>query len=93
MLYLLLRALVVWLASSAAVVAPLRPRVSAAMVAPYGLAVGAASWRILRDLDQDARADVVPAALVAMQVGWGVGFLTGARRLLARHPASHVVRN
>lgn len=85
--HLLPPALVVWLAS-AAVVAPFRPRLAALMVAPYGLAVGVASSRIVRDLDDGASAPAVPAALVAMQIGWGMGFMTGVRRMLTDRFAS-----
>lgn len=81
--HLLPPALVVWL-SVAASVAPLRPRAATAMLAPYGVAIGLASARIVPKLEADTSRRVVPAALVAMQVGWGVGFLQGTRSLLRR---------
>ncbi|WP_336030469.1 glycosyltransferase [Geodermatophilus sp. FMUSA9-8] len=74
-------ALVVWLALAAGV-AVRRPGLAAAAVAPYALAVGAASVAIARTAPGDADRRAVPAALVAMQVGWGLGFWEGVRDLV-----------
>ncbi|UAL30494.1 glycosyltransferase [Nocardioides rotundus] len=79
--HLLPPALVAWLAGAATAV-PRRPGLAAAMAAPYLLVVGACSASIVRDLPDDAEPTTVPAALVAMQVGWGVGFWEGAARLV-----------
>jgi succinoglycan biosynthesis protein ExoA len=58
---------------AAAVVAVSRPGRGAAMVAPYAAALAVASVTTGRALD-DARARAfVPAAFVAMHVGWGLG--------------------
>jgi succinoglycan biosynthesis protein ExoA len=69
-------ALVAWLAASAGV-AVRHPGWAAVAVAPYALAVGAASVAILRSTPDEADGRAVPAALVAMQVGWGLGFWEG----------------
>jgi succinoglycan biosynthesis protein ExoA len=52
------------------------PGKAAAMVAPYLLALGAASVRTARQLDGEARPWVAPA-FVAMHVGWGLGAWKG----------------
>lgn len=75
-------ALVVWLAS-AAVVSLRSPRLGALALAPYAAVVTLASVSIARSLDDVRCAPRVPAALVAMQVGWGAGFWVGASRLVA----------
>lgn len=59
------------------VLSPRRPIWSLAMVAPYGLALGAASVRTGRQLDSTADRIQVPLAFLAMHVGWGVGFWSG----------------
>jgi succinoglycan biosynthesis protein ExoA len=81
--HLLPPGLVVWLGTSA-VVATVVPRAAAAMVAPYAVAVAASSAAVARRCPDGARRGAVPAALVAMQVGWGIGFWQGAARLLRR---------
>lgn len=74
-------ALVVWLALST--VAGFRsPYLTALGVAPYVVAVGVASLSIGRGLEGGAAASRIPAALVAMQVGWGVGFWEGVSHQL-----------
>lgn len=74
-------ALVAWLVISA-VVSLRSPRLSAWAVVPYVAAVTGSSVSIVRDLEDVRSAPLVPGALVAMQVGWGVGFWVGAARLL-----------
>jgi succinoglycan biosynthesis protein ExoA len=69
-------ALVAWLAVAAGV-GIRRPAAGLLAVAPYALAVTAASAAISRDADPAAARRAVPAALVAMQVGWGLGFWEG----------------
>jgi succinoglycan biosynthesis protein ExoA len=57
----------------AALTALRRPGAAAVMVAPYAAALTAASVETARSID-DARARAfVPAAFLAMHVGWGVG--------------------
>ena len=58
-----------------------RPRVAAAMVAPYAAALTAASVQTARPLDPPARA-YVPAAFLAMHIGWGVGVWSRVVQLL-----------
>ncbi|MEJ3652903.1 glycosyltransferase [Actinomycetes bacterium KLBMP 9759] len=66
----------------AALVATRRPGRAAAMVAPYALALAAASARTAANLQTPAeRANVAPAFL-AMHVGWGVGFWAGVASAL-----------
>lgn len=74
-------ALVLWL-SAAAVLSIVRPRVAAAAVAPYLVAVAGASTAIARNAPPGTDRSAVPAALVAMQVGWGLGFWQGALELV-----------
>lgn len=75
--------LVLWLAG-AAVTSVRWPRWAGTAVAPYMLAVGAASAAIIRGAPEGTDRRAVPAALVAMQVGWGLGFWEGAADLLRR---------
>nr|WP_211661120.1 glycosyltransferase family 2 protein [Modestobacter muralis] len=70
-------ALVAWLAL-AAVTASRRPGVALVCLAPYALTVAGAGAVIARQTPADTARPVVPAALVAMQVGWGLGFWEGA---------------
>ncbi len=74
-------ALVLWLAAAAGL-ATRRPAPALAAVAPYALAVGAASAAISRTAPPATDRRAVPAALVAMQVGWGLGFWEGLLDLL-----------
>jgi hypothetical protein len=53
----------------------------ASSAAPYAAVVGATSVAVAGRCPDGARRGVVPAALVAMQVGWGVGFWQGVARL------------
>ena len=55
-----------------------------AMMAPYGLAVTAESLRSGRQLQGAGERLRLPAAFVAMHVGWGVGFWSGVRTTLPR---------
>lgn len=66
--------------ATAALVAPRRPRLAAAAVAPYALAVAAATARTAPAVDPDARRHL-PGAFVAMHAGWGIGFWSGVRQL------------
>ena len=69
-------ALVVWLAT-AALVGTRRPVAGLLAGAPYACAIAAASVLISRDAAPAVDRRAVPAALVAMQVGWGIGFWEG----------------
>ena len=53
-----------------------------AMMAPYALAVAAESLRSGRQLQTPGERMRLPAAFVAMHVGWGVGFWSGVRTTL-----------
>jgi succinoglycan biosynthesis protein ExoA len=55
-----------------------------AMMAPYALAVTAESLRSGRQLQSRDERLRLPAAFVAMHVGWGVGFWSGVRTTLPR---------
>ncbi|WP_158579940.1 glycosyltransferase [Geodermatophilus marinus] len=75
--------LVPYLAAAAGAV-PIRPRVAGAMLAPYAAALAIASVRSARGLD-DARArGLVPAAFLAMHVGWGLGVWSRTLELVRR---------
>ncbi len=67
---------------TAAVVASRRPRLGAALVAPYASGLAVASVRTARTLDDPASRVFVPAAFLAMHVGWGVGVWARALQLL-----------
>jgi succinoglycan biosynthesis protein ExoA len=62
-----------------ALVALRRPRLAAAMVAPYAAGLAAASVQTGRTLDRPGDRVFVPAAFLAMHVGWGVGFWSRVR--------------
>jgi succinoglycan biosynthesis protein ExoA len=69
-------ALVAWLAVAGAV-STRRPVAGLIAIAPYAVAIGLASAAIGRKAPPAASRRAVPAALVAMQVGWGLGFWEG----------------
>lgn len=73
--HLMVPAFVAYLAG-ALLVALRRPSAGAALVAPYAVAVAAASARTARDLAAGERKYVAPAFL-AMHLGWGIGFWQG----------------
>ncbi len=68
--------LVIWLAAAVGA-STRRPGLAAIAVAPYLAAVGAASVVVSRQAPPGAERRAIPAALVAMQVGWGLGFWEG----------------
>ncbi|CAN5778815.1 glycosyltransferase family 2 protein [soil metagenome] len=61
-------------ALAAGLVSVRRPARLLGLLAPYGLAVAAASMQAGRELDSAADRAFVPGAFVAMHVGWGLGF-------------------
>jgi succinoglycan biosynthesis protein ExoA len=69
-------ALVAWLVAAAAV-GVRRPAAGLLAVAPYLLVVGASSAVISRKAPPTTDHKAVPAALVVMQVAWGLGFWDG----------------
>jgi succinoglycan biosynthesis protein ExoA len=66
-----------------------RPLVTAALVAPYAAAVLGATATVLRRDRDVAAVPFVPAAFVAMHVGWGLGFW---ERMLSRSIRRYVTR-
>ena len=68
----------------AASVAVRRPGWAAAVIAPYGIALAAASACTARDLDERAARVWVGPAFAAMHIGWGIGFWQGVGSLVAR---------
>ena len=50
------------------------------LLAPYGIAISAASVATGRDLESPADRAYVPLAFAAMHVGWGLGFWSGLLR-------------
>jgi succinoglycan biosynthesis protein ExoA len=78
-------ALVLWL--SGGVLASLRfPRAGGAALLSYVLAVSAVGAAIAREAPPDADRRAIPAAVAAMQVGWGFGFWEGVGDLLRSRP-------
>lgn len=69
-------ALVAWM-TAASVVAVRRPRSAVAMVSPYVAVLAAASAITARGLDEPEASAHVPAAFLAMHLGWGLGFWRG----------------
>jgi len=72
---------------AAAAVAPRRPRLAAAMVAPYAGALAVASVFAGRRVDDAAARALLPVAFLAMHVGWGVGVWSRGFELLRRQAA------
>jgi succinoglycan biosynthesis protein ExoA len=81
--HLLPPVLVPYLAVSVAV-AWRRPRIGTALLAPYAAGLAAESVRIARTLDDRAARAYLPAAFLAMHVGWGVGVWSRVLQLLRR---------
>jgi succinoglycan biosynthesis protein ExoA len=74
-------ALVLWLAGALGLAAR-RPLAGGIALAPYVLVVGGSSALIARKAPATADRRALPAALVIMQVGWGLGFWKGVLDLL-----------
>jgi glycosyltransferase involved in cell wall biosynthesis len=68
--------------ATAAVVAARRPLLGGALLAPYAAAVTVASIGTARTLEDPASRAYVPAAFLAMHVGWGVGVWSRALQQL-----------
>jgi succinoglycan biosynthesis protein ExoA len=64
-----------------AVVAMRHPGRSALMLAPYAVAIAAATAQTASRLESRGDQIKLPGAFVAMHVGWGVGFWEGVRRV------------
>jgi succinoglycan biosynthesis protein ExoA len=76
-------ALVLWLGGG--VLTSVRsPRAGGAALLSYALAVSAVGAAIARNAPPEADRRVIPAAVAAMQVGWGIGFWEGVGDLLRR---------
>jgi glycosyltransferase involved in cell wall biosynthesis len=69
---------------TAAVTAVRHRAVAVGMVAPYAAAMAAASVQTARSLDDPRARSLVPAAFLAMHVGWGVGVWSRVVELLKR---------
>ena len=69
---------------TAAGVALRRPRLGTALVAPYAAGLAVASVRTARALEDPVARAYVPAAFLAMHVGWGVGVWSRAVQLLRK---------
>jgi succinoglycan biosynthesis protein ExoA len=67
--------------AAAAAIAVRRPRLAAALVAPYAAGLAVASVQAGRDLDDPRARAYLPAAFLAMHVGWGVGIWSRALEL------------
>ena len=75
-----------------AIALPFRSSVALVSVAPYSAAIVAATAAVVaRERDPEA-APWVPAAFVAMHIGWGVGFWEGMVRQLAARYAPPTMR-
>jgi succinoglycan biosynthesis protein ExoA len=72
---------------AAAAVALRRPRLAAAMVAPYAAGLAVASVDAGRRVDDGAARALLPVAFLAMHVGWGVGVWSRGFELLRRQAA------
>ncbi len=78
--------------AAAGVVGLRRPERAAAMVAPYLLAVAAESVRCAPRLDRRGDRSRLPAAFVAMHIGWGAGFWSGMGTMLRETAAADSAR-
>jgi succinoglycan biosynthesis protein ExoA len=65
-----------------------RPRLAQAILLPYGFALAAASVVTARRVGSAAARFRVPAAFIAMHLGWGLGFWEGMVALLRDRPSS-----
>ena len=74
--------------AAALAVAVRRPGRGAVMVAPYAAALAVASVRTARGLDDPAARPYVPAAFLAMHIGWGLGVWSRVLELLRSRGAS-----
>jgi succinoglycan biosynthesis protein ExoA len=83
-------ALVSWLAL-AALQAPRSPARAAQMLSPYVAGVAVATWQTRRSLDEPADWVHLPAAFMAMHVGWGYGFWVGLARGLNKRLESRIL--
>jgi succinoglycan biosynthesis protein ExoA len=72
---------------AAAAVALRRPRLAAAMVAPYAAGLAVASVDAGRRVDDGAARALLPVAFLAMHIGWGVGVWSRGFELLRRRAA------
>jgi GT2 family glycosyltransferase len=70
--------------AGAGVTAARRPRTAAAMVAPYAVGLAVASVQVGRRLEDPWARAHVPAAFLAMHVGWGLGIWWRALELVGR---------
>jgi hypothetical protein len=70
--------------ATAAALAWRRPRIGTALVAPYAAGLAVESVRLARTLEGPVARASLPAAFLAMHVGWGIGVWTRAGQLLRR---------
>jgi len=68
----------------AAAVASRRPRAGAALLVPYAAGLSAASIQAARALDDPVARAYLPAAFLAMHVGWGVGVWSRALHVIRK---------
>lgn len=68
--------------AAAVVVGCRRPRLGMALIAPYAAGLTVESVRIARTLEDRAARVYLPAAFLAMHVGWGVGVWSRVLQLL-----------
>jgi succinoglycan biosynthesis protein ExoA len=68
----------------AAAVASRRPRAGAALLDPYAAGLSAASIQAARALDDPVARAYLPAAFLAMHVGWGVGVWSRALHVIRK---------
>lgn len=68
----------------AALAAKRSPVLSLGMLAPYGLALAAASANVAHNLDSKAERLLTAPAFVAMHLGWGLGFWSGVGNTFVR---------
>lgn len=81
--HLVAPALVAWLLGGAGI-ALRRPLIGAASAGPYLAGVAAATVVLSREVREPAARLRLPAALVAMHVGWGLGFWEGLAQEVRR---------
>jgi glycosyltransferase involved in cell wall biosynthesis len=79
--------LVPYLAAAAATAAR-RPRLGAALLAPYAAGLAVSSVRLARTLDDPMARAYLPTAFVAMHVGWGIGVWARGLELLGKGRAA-----
>ena len=84
-------ALVAMLVSSALLIFGRRPKAALALVAPYGVALTAATLKTMRSNDSPLKPTALVGSFATMHLTWGLGFIEGL--LFKRQPVAATARD